>query len=172
MLVDDSIVRGTTAREIVQMARDAGARKVYFCSAAPPIRYPNIYGIDIPTQHELVAFERDEAQIAQAIGCDWVMYQDLPDLEDSVRELAPPGHDLPVFDTSCFSGTYVTGERIDDSYFSKLPNKHNNDAKKQGSRTLRDATEGGGNASLLRRNSGGCESVSNDARGNLSGDAG
>lgn len=73
LLVDDSIVRGTTAREIVQMARDSGARKVYFSSAAPPIRYPNIYGIDIPTRHELIAFERDEAEVAEKIGCDWVV---------------------------------------------------------------------------------------------------
>ena len=73
LLVDDSIVRGTTANEIVQMARDAGARKVYFTSAAPPIRYPNIYGIDIPTQHELIAYGRDEEAIAKKIGCDWIM---------------------------------------------------------------------------------------------------
>ena len=74
LLVDDSVVRGTTAHEIVQMAREAGARKVYFCSAAPPIRYPNIYGIDIPTRQELVAFGRDEAEIAEKIGCDWIVY--------------------------------------------------------------------------------------------------
>ena len=85
LLVDDSIVRGTTASEIVQMARDAGARKVYFCSAAPPIRYPNIYGIDIPTREELIAYGREESEIAEQIGCDWVLYQDLDDLEDSVR---------------------------------------------------------------------------------------
>jgi len=74
LLVDDSIVRGTTANEIVQMARDAGARKVYFTSAAPPIRYPNIYGIDIPTQQELIAFGRDEEAIAKKIGADWMLY--------------------------------------------------------------------------------------------------
>jgi len=79
-LVDDSIVRGTTANEIVQMAREAGAKSVYFCSAAPPIRYPNIYGIDIPTRKELIAYELDEEEIAAKIGCDWVMYQDLNDL--------------------------------------------------------------------------------------------
>ena len=90
LLVDDSVVRGTTAREIVDMARDAGARKVYFASAAPPIRYPNIYGIDIPTRNELVAFERDEKQIAEHIGCDWIEYQDTSDLEDAVRECAVP----------------------------------------------------------------------------------
>merc|ERR1712232_1357449 len=84
LLVDDSIVRGTTAREIVQMARDAGANKVYLISAAPPIRYPNIYGIDIPTREELIAFERDEEGVAKKIGCDWVLYQDLKDLQDAV----------------------------------------------------------------------------------------
>ena len=86
LLVDDSVVRGTTATEIIQMARDAGANKVYLTSAAPPIRYPNIYGIDIPTRHELVAYERNEDEIAEKLGCDWVLYQRLGDLEDSVRE--------------------------------------------------------------------------------------
>ncbi len=84
LLVDDSIVRGTTANEIVQMAREAGARKVFFSSAAPPIRYPNIYGIDIPTQKELIAYDRGDEEIAKKIGCDWVLYQDLADLEDAV----------------------------------------------------------------------------------------
>lgn len=88
LLVDDSIVRGTTANEIVQMARDAGAKKVFFCSAAPPIRFPNIYGIDIPTREELIAFERNEDEIAQRIGCDWVVYQDLDDLCDAVKEVS------------------------------------------------------------------------------------
>lgn len=102
LLVDDSVVRGTTATEIVQMARDAGANKVYFASAAPPIRYPNIYGIDIPTRNELVAFERDENQIASLLGCEWIEYQDTADLEDAVRECASP--DLPV--TSKFAPFY------------------------------------------------------------------
>lgn len=86
LLVDDSVVRGTTATEIIQMARDAGANKVYLTSAAPPIRYPNIYGIDIPTRTELVAYERNDEQIAKILGCDWIIYQNLQDLEDSVRE--------------------------------------------------------------------------------------
>lgn len=88
LLVDDSIVRGTTANEIVQMARDAGAKKVFFSSAAPPIRYPNIYGIDIPTREELIAYQREEDEIASKIGCEWVVYQDLDDLEESVRAAA------------------------------------------------------------------------------------
>jgi len=86
LLVDDSVVRGTTATEIIQMARDAGANKVYLTSAAPPIRYPNIYGIDIPTRTELVAYQRNEDQIAKILGCDWIIFQHLTDLEDSVRE--------------------------------------------------------------------------------------
>lgn len=94
LLVDDSIVRGTTANEIVQMARDAGARKVFFCSAAPPIRYPNIYGIDIPTREELIAYEREEEEIAAKIGCDWVVYQDLRDLEESVKAVASAEYPL------------------------------------------------------------------------------
>ena len=103
LLVDDSIVRGTTAREIVQMARDAGAKNVYFCSAAPPIRYPNIYGIDIPTRKELVAYERNEEQVAEHIGCDWVVYQDLEDLVTSVASCSDP--DLPL--TGRFTSLYI-----------------------------------------------------------------
>jgi amidophosphoribosyltransferase len=94
LLVDDSIVRGTTANEIVQMARDAGALKVFFCSAAPPIRYPNIYGIDIPTREELIAYGRVEEDIAKQIGCDWVLYQDLADLEDSIKSCCAPEHTI------------------------------------------------------------------------------
>ena len=97
LLVDDSIVRGTTANEIVQMARDAGAKKIFFCSAAPPIRYPNIYGIDIPTREELIAYEREEEEIAAKIGCDWVVYQDLKDLEDSVKAVCSP--EMPLTGT-------------------------------------------------------------------------
>lgn len=94
LLVDDSIVRGTTGHEIVDMAKEAGAKKVFFTSAAPPIRYPNIYGIDIPTRQELIAFERNEAEIAEKMGCDWVVYQDLADLEECVRSISPEGHPL------------------------------------------------------------------------------
>jgi amidophosphoribosyltransferase len=90
LLVDDSVVRGTTATEIIEMARDAGAKKVYFASAAPAIRYPNIYGIDIPTRNELVAYEREEAEIAAHLGCEWIEYQDCSDLEESVRSISSP----------------------------------------------------------------------------------
>lgn len=161
LLVDDSIVRGTTANEIVQMARDAGAKKVYFSSCAPPIRYPNIYGIDIPTREELIAFERVEEEIAAKIGCDWVVYQDLKDLEDSVMEVADPAVSLTAFDTSCFSGEYVTGERIGDEYFTKLYDLRNEEAKtvRNGGKTSEDSE------SKARQSNEGCESVNNDTRG-------
>ena len=143
LLVDDSIVRGTTAREIVQMARDAGAKNVYFCSAAPPIRYPNIYGIDIPTRHELVAYQREEADVAKHIGCEWMVYQDLPDLEESVKSLEDPSKaTFKSFDCSCFSGTYVTGETIDNDYFKRLHDKRNDAAKQE-----RQLSQSGGSGS-------------------------
>jgi amidophosphoribosyltransferase len=107
MIVDDSIVRGTTSREIVQMAREAGAKKVYFASAAPPVRFPNVYGIDMPTRQELLATGRTEEEIAREISADAVIYQDLDALIDSVRELNPK---LKEFETSCFDGRYVTGD--------------------------------------------------------------
>mmetsp|Transcript_7647 Transcript_7647/g.11971 ORF Transcript_7647/g.11971 Transcript_7647/m.11971 type:complete len:546 (-) Transcript_7647:1957-3594(-) len=155
LLVDDSIVRGTTAREIVQMARESGARKVYFSSAAPPIRYPNIYGIDIPTRHELIAFERDEEAVAEKLGCDWVVYQELSDLEDAVRECSTRGGaHVTSFDTSCFSGIYATGETIDDEYFSHLHTLRNDDAKQK-----REGTD-----EMGKNSHNGCESVSNDKR--------
>ena len=107
LLVDDSIVRGTTSREIVEMARAAGALKVYFASAAPPVRFPNVYGIDMPTRGELIATGRSDEEIASEIGADALVYQDLDALKASVRELRP---DIEVFDTSCFDGCYVTGD--------------------------------------------------------------
>ncbi|MEQ1668924.1 MAG: amidophosphoribosyltransferase, partial [Sulfuriferula sp.] len=107
LLVDDSIVRGTTSREIVQMARDAGARKVFFASAAPPVRFPNVYGIDMPTRQELLATGRTDEQIAQEIGADALVYQDIDALIEAVREINPA---LQHFDTSCFNGNYVTGD--------------------------------------------------------------
>ena len=106
LLVDDSIVRGTTSKEIVQMARDCGAKKVYFASAAPPVRFPNVYGIDMPSRSELIAADRDAKQIAAAIGADEVFYQDLSDLIEDVRACNPH---IRQFDASCFDGNYITG---------------------------------------------------------------
>lgn len=116
LLVDDSIVRGTTSGEIIRMAREAGARKVYFASAAPPVRYPNVYGIDMPAAHELIAHGRSEEEIAAAIGADHLIFQDLSDLEEAVRRGNPA---LQRFDTSCFTGSYVTGD-IDRNYLDRL----------------------------------------------------
>jgi len=107
LLVDDSIVRGTTSKEIVQMARDAGAKKVYFASAAPAVRYPNVYGIDMPTRAELLATGRNEEQIAQEIGADAVIYQELSALMAAVNSVNPQ---LGEFETSCFDGKYITGD--------------------------------------------------------------
>jgi amidophosphoribosyltransferase len=107
LLVDDSIVRGTTSREIVQMARDAGARKVYMASAAPPVRYPNVYGIDMPTSHELVAHDRTVEQIREIIGCDALIYQDVDAMKRAIGSLNPA---ITGFDASCFDGVYVTGD--------------------------------------------------------------
>ncbi|HUQ74093.1 MAG TPA: amidophosphoribosyltransferase [Burkholderiales bacterium] len=107
LLVDDSIVRGTTSREIVQMARDSGARKVFFASAAPPVRFPNVYGIDMPTRAELIAAHRSEDEVGREIGADALIYQDLDDLKDAVRQANPK---LASFETSCFDGIYVTGD--------------------------------------------------------------
>ncbi|AOU97494.1 amidophosphoribosyltransferase [Acidihalobacter yilgarnensis] len=106
LLVDDSIVRGTTSREIVMMARDAGARRVYFASASPPVRYPNIYGIDMPAAHELIAHGRTEQEVCDAICADRLIYQDLPDLVRAVQKGNPK---LSRFDTAVFDGDYVTG---------------------------------------------------------------
>jgi amidophosphoribosyltransferase len=126
LLVDDSIVRGTTSKQIVQMAREAGARKVYLASAAPPVRYPNIYGIDMPSSEELVAHDRTEEEIEKLLGCDWLIYQDLADLEAAV---AGPKHPGRKFDSSCFSGEYVTG--IDPDYFQRIQQLRSDEAKKK-----------------------------------------
>jgi amidophosphoribosyltransferase len=110
LLVDDSIVRGTTSREIVQMARDAGARKVYMASAAPPVRYPNVYGIDMPTSSELVAHNRTVDEIREIIGCDALIYQDVDAMKRAIGSL---NKNLAGFDASCFDGVYVTGDITD-----------------------------------------------------------
>ncbi len=111
LLVDDSIVRGTTSKEIVQMARDAGARKVYLASAAPPVRFPNVYGIDMPTKDELVAHGRTVDEVREIIGCDALIYQDVDAMKRAVSSLNPS---LDGFDASCFDGVYVTGDVTSD----------------------------------------------------------
>ncbi len=127
LLIDDSIVRGTTSRQIIRMAREAGARKVYFASAAPPVRYPNVYGIDMPAASELIANGRDVDEIGRLIGADRLIYQDLHGLVRSVR------HDnsrITEFDTSCFSGEYVTGD-VTPQYLEELELRRNDAAKQQ-----------------------------------------
>jgi len=121
LLVDDSIVRGTTSREIVQMARDAGARKVFFASAAPPVRYPNVYGIDMPTARELIAFGRTDAEIAREIGADRLIYQDLDALVEDCRSVNPA---IENFEASCFSGDYVTGD-VTPEYLANIDAQRN-----------------------------------------------
>jgi amidophosphoribosyltransferase len=125
LLVDDSIVRGTTSAQIIELAREAGARKVYFASAAPPVRFPNVYGIDMPAASELVAAGRSEAEVAKLIGADWLVYQNLDDLVAACR------HDnakIVEFDTSCFSGEYVTGD-VTPEYLSRLQSARSDEAK-------------------------------------------
>jgi amidophosphoribosyltransferase len=125
LLVDDSIVRGTTSAQIIELAREAGARKVYFASAAPPVRYPNVYGIDMPAASELVAAGRSDEEVARLIGADWLVYQDLSDL------VAACQHDnakIVEFDTSCFSGEYVTGD-ITPEYLDRLKRARSDEAK-------------------------------------------
>lgn len=116
LLVDDSIVRGTTSREIVEMVRSAGAEKVYIASAAPEVRFPNVYGIDMPTREELIANGRNAAEIAAEIGADGVVFQNLADMENVVRALNPA---IQAFDSSCFNGIYPTGD-IDEAYLQRL----------------------------------------------------
>jgi amidophosphoribosyltransferase len=125
MLVDDSIVRGTTSREIIQMARDAGARRVYLASAAPPVRYPNVYGIDMPSREELVAHGRSVEEISKVIGADWLIYQDIDELVRCSREGNPT---VEAFECSVFTGEYVTGD-VDSAYLERLQAERNDDAQ-------------------------------------------
>ena len=125
LLVDDSIVRGTTSEQIIQMARDAGANKVYFASAAPPVRYPNVYGIDMPAAHELVAHNRTVEEICTAIGADHIIYQDLDDLVEAVGKGNPA---IKQFDTSCFSKEYITGD-VDEEYLHYIENLRNDNVQ-------------------------------------------
>lgn len=126
LLVDDSIVRGTTCNEIIQMARDAGAKKVFFASAAPMVKYPNVYGIDMPAKAELIAASRDVEEIRKIIGADRLIFQDLEDLKDAIRIAQAP--DVQNFDCSVFDGVYVTGD-IDENYLNSLE-KHRSDRAK------------------------------------------
>ena len=129
LLVDDSIVRGTTSKEIVQMARDCGALKVYFASAAPPVRFPNVYGIDMPTRSELIASDRDATQVATAIGADAVFYQDLDALLEDVRACNPA---VQNFDASCFDGKYITGG-VSAEYLAGIEaNRHDGETRMAG----------------------------------------
>lgn len=132
MLVDDSIVRGTTCRQIIEMARDAGAAKVYFASAAPPVRYPNVYGIDMPSAQELIAHDRSEDEICELIGADWLVYQDLDDLVASSAEGNP---EITDFDCAVFNGQYVTGD-VDRGYLDRLEADRNDDNKAQQEQAL------------------------------------
>jgi amidophosphoribosyltransferase len=125
LLIDDSIVRGTTSAQIIDLAREAGARKVYFASAAPPVRYPNVYGIDMPSVDELVANGRTEEEIGRMIGADWLLYQDVDDL---VRACLHHDSQIQAFDTSCFTGEYVTGDVTPD-YLARLQEERSDEAK-------------------------------------------
>ena len=125
LLVDDSIVRGTTIREIIAMTREQGAKKVYVCSAAPPVRFPNVYGIDMPARSELIATGKSVQQLARDIGADELIFQDLQDLKDAITEVAPC---LTHFDTSVFDGVYVTGD-ITEEYLNTLEKQRNDAAK-------------------------------------------
>ena len=127
LLVDDSIVRGTTSKQIIQMAREAGAKRVYFASAAPPVRYPNVYGIDMPASQELIGHGRTDAQIAELIGADRLIYQDLSDLVDACYY---DNSNIKQFDTACFSGDYVTGD-ISVDYLSRLEQNRCDSAKQE-----------------------------------------
>ncbi|MDT4329418.1 amidophosphoribosyltransferase [Methylomonas sp. MED-D] len=127
LLVDDSIVRGTTSEQIIQMARDAGAKKVYFASAAPPVRYPNVYGIDMPAARELIAHDRSEEDVCKALGADKLIFQDLSDLIEAVGRGNP---NIKHFDTSCFSSEYITGD-IDMAYLARIEALRNDHAQSQ-----------------------------------------
>ncbi|KJE91320.1 amidophosphoribosyltransferase [Capsaspora owczarzaki ATCC 30864] len=137
LLVDDSIVRGTTAREIIMMVRDCGAKKVFMASCAPAIRFPNVYGIDMPSPDELVAYNKDDAGVAQAIGADGVIYQDLPDLIQSCSKFNPA---ITTYDTSVFDGNYVTKD-VSKAYLDDLAQKRADSSKSSSSSAALEVTE-------------------------------
>jgi amidophosphoribosyltransferase len=132
LLVDDSIVRGTTSKEIIQMARDAGARKVYFASAAPEVKYPNVYGIDMPTAHELIAYNKTTDEIAKLIGADWLVFQDIEALYQAIHEYNPH---ITQLEDSLFTGHYITGG-VDKTYLNKLHSLRSDKAKSTHSTTF------------------------------------
>jgi amidophosphoribosyltransferase len=134
LLVDDSIVRGTTSKQIIQMAREAGAKKVYFASAAPPVRFPNVYGIDMPSVQELIGNGRSEDEIAAVIGADRLIYQDLSDLIEAAREGNPK---IQRFDASCFDGQYITGD-VSRDYLERIERARCDTAK-----SARSVVQGG-----------------------------
>ncbi len=132
LLVDDSIVRGTTSEQIIQMARDAGAKKVYFASAAPPVRFPNVYGIDMPAAHELIAHNRNEDEVCAALGADRMIYQDL---EDLIAAVGKGNKNIKHFDTSCFDHKYITGD-IDAAYLEQIEALRNDSVKSRNQEQL------------------------------------
>ncbi|WP_324049472.1 amidophosphoribosyltransferase [Aeromonas caviae] len=144
LLVDDSIVRGTTSEQIIQMAREAGAAKVYFASAAPEIRFPNVYGIDMPTANELIAHGREVEEVCKLIGADGLIFQDLEDLEEAVREINP---ELSHFETSVFNGHYVTSD-VDQGYLDHLNALRSDDNK-----AVREWQEGTSNLEIFNEGS-------------------
>ena len=147
LLVDDSIVRGTTSGQIIQMARDSGAHKVYFASAAPPVRYPNVYGIDMPTADELIAHNRTEDEVCRLIGADGLIYQDLDALVDAARR---GNRRITEFEQSCFSGHYVTGD-VSDVYLRQVGSARADEAKAERARdedSLRDLFTTAGSISV------------------------
>ncbi len=139
LLVDDSIVRGTTSQQIIEMAREAGAKKVYFASASPPVRYPNVYGIDMPAADELIASGRTDEEVCKLIGADWLIYQDLGDLIQAVKY---DNGEITNFDTSCFSGDYVTGD-VTREYLGYVGRERSDDAKvkREALRAVRDGDD-------------------------------
>ena len=136
LLVDDSIVRGTTSKQIVKLAREMGAKKVYFASAAPAVRYPNVYGIDMPSSTELIAHGRSDDEVGELIGADWIIYQDI---EDLVRSTQGGDSNIAQFDCSVFDGCYVTGD-VDENYLNSIEAKRNDAAKQQNETVVSNET--------------------------------
>ena len=132
MLVDDSIVRGTTCQQIIQMAREAGAAKVYFASAAPAVKYPNVYGIDMPSAKELIAHGRSDEEICKEIGADWLIYQNLDDL---IAASSEGSNQVNRFDCSVFTGEYVTSD-VDQAYLDRLDAARNDNIKGKGDKSI------------------------------------